>query len=85
MDEESKTENETVIDQESRTGDSEVSSSSSETDEQIIIETDDNLMAAPTTGSEPAEALPEFRNSVLSASALVVDDTEQDSGKNIDE
>jgi hypothetical protein len=83
-DEESKTEIDTVMDQGSRNGDSEeVSSSSSESEEQII-EAPSDLMAAPTTGSEHADSLPDFRYSVLSANALILDDTEQDTDKTID-
>ena len=76
MDEESKTEIDTVTDQQSKTGDSDVSSSSSESDEQTVEESS-SLMAAPTTGgSELADPRPEFRDSVLSANALILDDTE---------
>jgi hypothetical protein len=84
MDEESKTEIDTVNDQDSRNGDSEVSSSSSEFDEQTN-EAASPLMAAPTTGSEPVHQLPEYSHSILSANALILDDPEQDTDKKIDE
>jgi hypothetical protein len=84
MSEESKTEEDTARDQTSRTGDSEKSSSSEESDEQ----TNDDaslLMAAPNTGGEHGDSHPDFRDSVLSASALNLDDTEQDTDRKIDE
>jgi hypothetical protein len=39
-------------------------------------------MAAPTTGSDPSS---DFRHSVLSANALILDDVQQDTDKRIDE
>ena len=77
--EETKTEIDTVTDQESKFDQSEVSSSSSENEENNF---DPSMMIAPTTGND--QVPPDFRHSVLSANALTLDDIQQDTDKMID-
>ena len=76
--EETKTELDTVNDQESKFDQSEVSSDSSEQETNY----EPSPLLAPTTGEDPN---PDFRNSILSANALTLDDVQQDTDKKIDE